>query len=368
LDTVRRLVGRVAGELGAPPDLAALFVTRPHAPAFGEAARVVRAALRPATLLGCVAESVVGTARQVEQGPGAALWAARLGPVAPVAVEVAGASGPVSGWPTHPGFEPRGLVLVACPWSFPAGGFLAWLETAMPGLPVVGGMAWGGGGPGSTRLSVDGRLQTIGAVGALVGAGAGLSSVVAPGVGALGDAVVVTRAEGPVIHELAGKPPLARLEAWGRRDLDPHRVDLVNRGGLRVGRVVNEHRDAVGPGDVELLGIRGVDRRTGALVVDEPVPVGTTVQFHLRDPAVAETELRAAVAGRRARGALLFTDTDRAGSRSGRDHDDASVVTRALHTAPLGGFLAAGELGRLGEVNRHHRQAAVVALFGTHDP
>jgi small ligand-binding sensory domain FIST len=44
------------------------------------------------------------------------------------------------------------------------------------------------------------------------------------------------------------------------------------------------------------------------------------------------------------------------------------VVTRALHTAPLGGFLAAGELGRLGEVNRHHRQAAVVALFGTHDP
>ena len=74
------VVGRVLEGLGEPeeaPDLAMVFVTPVHASALGEIARTVMATLRPGALLGCAAVSVVGGEREVERGPGIALWAGR---------------------------------------------------------------------------------------------------------------------------------------------------------------------------------------------------------------------------------------------------------------------------------------------------
>ena len=55
-------IGQVLEDLGpdaAPPDLALLFVTAPHAGALEDIAAAVRKTLQPGTLLGCTAESVV---------------------------------------------------------------------------------------------------------------------------------------------------------------------------------------------------------------------------------------------------------------------------------------------------------------------
>ena len=99
------VVGRVLEQLdgaGAPPDLAFLFVTPPHRQGLAVAAKTVRSALRPDTLVGCAAESIVGGAREVEQRPGVSLWAGYTGPVTPFHLTATRTpDGPmITGWPT----------------------------------------------------------------------------------------------------------------------------------------------------------------------------------------------------------------------------------------------------------------------------
>ncbi|HET7721469.1 MAG TPA: hypothetical protein VFK43_15990, partial [Acidimicrobiales bacterium] len=98
------VVGRVLEALGDPenpPDLAMLFVTPGHAPVIGEIVATVNATLRPATMLGCAAVSVVGGEKEVERGPGISLWAGRTGPVTPFHLTVAQSPDGLTftGWP-----------------------------------------------------------------------------------------------------------------------------------------------------------------------------------------------------------------------------------------------------------------------------
>ena len=60
-------------------------------------------------------------------------------------------------------------VLLADPWSFPADGFVGSPTRACAGLPLVGGLASGAAGAGSTRLLLDGNVIDRGAVGVVVG-------------------------------------------------------------------------------------------------------------------------------------------------------------------------------------------------------
>ena len=71
----------------------------------------------------------------------------------------------------------------------------------------MGGMASGGMGPGDTRLFLDDRVVDSGAVGARV-PGIRIRALVSQGCRPIGNVYTVTRAEGNVIHELGGRPPL----------------------------------------------------------------------------------------------------------------------------------------------------------------
>src|SRR5262249_60314762 len=97
-------------------------------------------------------------------------------------------------------------------------------------------------------------------------------------------------------------------------------------------------------GDFLIRGIVGTDPESGAIAVGDEVEVGQTVQFHIRDADSADEDLRrtlgrelAALGGRRAAGALLFTCNGR-GSRmfSEPDHD-ARLLAAMLGTIPGGG-------------------------------
>src|SRR5205807_2353602 len=59
-------------------DLAFLFLSPGHLDAAGAAAEAVHEELAPRHLVGCVAEGVVARARELEEGPAAAVWAAAL--------------------------------------------------------------------------------------------------------------------------------------------------------------------------------------------------------------------------------------------------------------------------------------------------
>jgi small ligand-binding sensory domain FIST len=348
-------VGEVAGEVlerlgGAPPDLALLFVTEAHAGALEDAARAVRTILSPGVLVGCAAAAIAGPAREVEEQPGVSLWAGRVGPVAPLLL------GPgLHGWPPEGlGFTPSAVVLIGDPFSFPAEAFL---EATGP-LPVVGGMASAGRGPGAARLALDGRVVTSGAVGAVLGAP--VRTLVSQGCRPIGSPYIVTRAERNVVYELGGRPAVERLLGMG---LDEDDVRLVNQG-LHLGLVVDEHKAEFGRGDFLVRNVIGADQDNGAIAVGDMVEVGTTAQYHVRDAATADEDLRSMLAeAGPAAGALLFTCNGRGSALFGMPDHDAAVLDEALDGAPVAGFFAAGEFGPVGGRNFLHGFTASVALF-----
>jgi small ligand-binding sensory domain FIST len=85
-----------------------------------------------------------------------------------------------------------------------------------------------------------------------------------------------------------------------------------------------------------------------SVAVDVDVPVGTTVQFLVTDPGTARAELRRALAGQTACGALLLVSPDRPSPGA-----DAAALG-ALVGPAVAGMSITGEIG-----------AASVLLFGT---
>ncbi|HZT67655.1 MAG TPA: FIST N-terminal domain-containing protein [Acidimicrobiales bacterium] len=361
------VVGQVLETMGDRPDLALLFVTPPHAGALEDAAAAVRATLAPTVLVGCAAESVAGPRREVEQAAAVSLWAARLGRVRAVELTcppVGDDPDPIGGWPTDLDFVPGALILLADPYSFDADRFFAWLLDRHPGLPVIGGMASAARGPGGNRLTVDGRMRTAGAVGALLPAAVPVATVVSQGCRPIGQPWAVTRAERNVVYELAGRPAMERLLEVAEHDLGPEEVSVINQGGLHLGRVIDEHKADFSRGDFLVRNVLGADREVGAIAVNDMVDVGTTVQFHLRDASTADEDLRALLASRRAQAALLFTCNGRGTRLFRRPDHDADVLADALDEAPVAGFFAAGEFGPVGGHNFVHGFTASIALFG----
>ena len=217
-------------------------------------------------------------------------------------------------------------------------------------------------GPGDTRLFLDDRVVDTGAVGARL-PGIRIRALVSQGCRPIGNVYTVTRAEENVIHELGGRPPLQRLQELVET-LRPEDRELVGRG-LHVGRVIDEYKAELERGDFLIRAVIGVDPQSGALAVGDGIEVGETIQFHVRDAATADEDLRTLLE-REAEppaGALLFTCNGR-GSRlfSVPDHD-ASLVSKMLGGLPLAGFNCAGEIGPVGGKNFLHGFTASIALF-----
>ncbi len=147
--------------------------------------------------------------------------------------------------------------------------------------------------------------------------------------------------------------------------LSPQDRTLLGRG-LFVGRAIDEYKVEPGRGDFLIRQVMGVDQRSGALAVGDRIEVGETIQFHVRDAATADEDLRALLeleAVEPADGALLFTCNGR-GSRLFPVFDhDASLVSGKLGALPLAGFNCAGEIGPVGGKNFLHGFTASVALF-----
>jgi len=341
-----------------------VVASRDHAGVADGVLKTVRAEVGPEAIIGCVAETVVGGAREVEDGPAVAVWLASLPePVETFHMEfVRTSAGGVFGGYRFEEAGPGAYLLIGDPFSFPADPLLRHLNERIPGSVVMGGMASGGRAPGDTRLLYDDRVMDSGAVGVRL-AGVGIRSLVSQGCRPIGNIYTVTRAEGNVIHELGGRPALERLQELVQR-LPPEDRELVT-SGLHVGRAIDEYKTEQERGDFLIRGIAGVDPQSGALVVGDEIEVGQTIQFHVRDAATAEEDLRTLLEreAEPATGALLFTCNGR-GSRlfDVPDHD-ALLVSEKLGGLPLAGFNCAGEIGPVGGKNFLHGFTASIALF-----
>jgi small ligand-binding sensory domain FIST len=294
-----------------------------------------------------------------------ALWAGQLGDDPPVAVRLTARRSvdgfAIDGWPATLPFEPQALLLLPDPFSFPIDELLADVAIRWPGLPVVGGMASAARAPGGNRMALDGAIFSDGCVGAFLGPGARLTTVVSQGCRPIGDPLTVTSADGTVVRELAGEPPLERLVEQAKR-MPEGDVRLINQG-LHLGIVIDEHKVEFGVGDFLIRNVLGGDQESGAIQVGDEVPVGQTVQFHVRDATSADVDLRELLQGHTADSALLFTCNGRGVRLFGSPDHDASVVADLLDDPPTVGFFAAGELGPVGGRNFLHGFTASVLLF-----
>jgi small ligand-binding sensory domain FIST len=352
---------------GGEVDLAFLFLSPDHFAASEEALAALEEELAPRHLLGCVAEGVLAGRRELENGPGTAVWAASL-PGAEIETFHSLAVGTDDGVAvtSFPELDRADLVaLLVDPFSFPAAGFLSKLNEEEDRAPVVGGLAAGGGEPDTQSLFVDGEVVHEGAVGAVL-RGAPVRTVVSQGCEPVGRDAVITNAEGNVVFELAGEPALERLKG-DLSNMTEQQQRSAASGGVLAGLVIDENRADYRRGDYLMRGLMGVDEDTGALAIAEAVRVGQTLRFHVRDADAADEDLREnlanAIDGDQAAGALLFTCNGRGTSLFAAPDHDARAVGEALGGDALAGFFCAGEIGPVGGKPFLHGFTATLAVF-----
>ncbi len=361
-------VGEAAGEIleqfnGDDPHLVVCFVSPHFVGAFDDAANAIRNLLDPQVFLGVTAGGIIGGSREIEDGPAFSVFAAHLpdATLTPVALQMEDTpdGSAITGWPDTAGTAPT-LLLAADPFTFPADAFLRRLNEDRPSLAVIGGLASAASHPGGNRLILDDQVRSEGAIGVFLD-GVTVDTVVSQGCRPIGQPFTVTRADRNLVAELGGQPAVERLQELAATVSDDER-DLLRRG-LHVGIVVDEHKVDFGRGDFLVRNVLGADPDAGAIAVGDVVEVGQTLQFHVRDGAAADEDLRALLHTRRADGALLFTCNGRGQHLFGVPDHDSGVVAELLGSVPVAGAFCAGELGPVGGRNFLHGFTASLALF-----
>jgi small ligand-binding sensory domain FIST len=358
---------------GLSPDLACVFVCGSDPDQVGEALQRAAGVLRARTVIGCSASGVIGAARGIEATSAVSVWAAVLPGVRVRAfhLEVIRTSGGMAilGLPEGEAAD-EVAVVIADPYSFPADGFVEQANDAL-GLPLVGGLATGTRGAGSTRLLIDGRVVDRGAVGVVLGGPVGAQAMVSQGCRPIGPAMTVTAAEGNMLLELAGVPAITKLEQV-ISSLSSNDQALAS-DGLQVGIAMDEYVEEHERGDFLVRGILGLDKARGAIAIGDVVPVGRTVRFQVRDAASADDDLRAMLVELRRgfsafEGALLFSCNGRGSNLFTSADHDVLAMRQGLATSGIAGFFAGGEIGPVGNRNHLHGFSASVLVFGSPRP
>jgi small ligand-binding sensory domain FIST len=355
------------------PDLAFIFVSAADpdeaAAALAHAGDLVGAR----NSVGCTAHGVIAAGHGVEGTGSVSVWAASLPSVSVRAfhLEVLRTSEAIAvlGMPDRRESDVVG-VLLADPWSFPVDGFVDHSHAALGGLRIVGGLASGAQRAGDTRLLLDGRIHERGAVGVVLGGDLSVHALVSQGCRPIGRPMTVTRVEGETILELAGLPALERAKD-AIAELPDDEQPLAVRS-LQLGLAIDEYADEHGQGDFLMRSILSADHVAGTIGVGEVVPVGTTVQFLLRDAEAADEDLAAVLTGFRSRlgmedlaGALLFSCNSRGRAMFPTPDHDVTAVRHVLGIENVAGFFAAGEIGPVGGRNHVHGSTATVLAFGS---
>ncbi|MCO5972184.1 FIST signal transduction protein [Actinoallomurus soli] len=368
-------VAQAVAPLDGPPDLVFVFVSASSPEAVEPAARRAMEVAGTPNVIGCGASGVIGGNHGVEGGSAVSAWAARLpeARIEPFRLETL--KFPASEGEAMPRLAVVGMpqtrdddvvaVLLADPYSFPVDAFVERSGEVLPGLPLVGGLATGQGGRGTTRLFADGEIVDSGAVGVLLGGSVMTSTVVSQGARPIGPTMVVTKAEDNVLYELAGMPALAKLEEIVA-GLPEDERGLVE-AGLLIGVAMDEYAERQERGDFLVRGVIGADPEVGALAAGEVIEVGRTVRFHVRDADAADEDLSHLLGDldlAPIEGALLFSCTGRGRAMFPSSDHDVRTLRQVLGGPGVGGFFAAGEIGPVAGRNHVHSFTASILAFG----
>ncbi len=351
---------------GRPVDLAVIFASGAHLAAPEVTLEGIHEAVDPGQLIGCGAAGVLGEEQEIEDATAVVVWVASLGGGSVATFHATSDDdGEFHGVPDLAGAS--GVVLLPDPYSFATDTLLRRLHTDAPGVPVLGGLSSGRTFDNTGALFHDELVLETGMVGARLD-GVEMLPCVSQGAAPLGPELTITRAEGRVIHELAGKSALAKLrEVFDK--LSERERGLIN-GGLLLGLVIDAGKPEYEHGDFLVRGLLGADPQEGSIAVGANVSTGQIVRLHARDARSADRDLRAALGlrrtalgGRRPAGALMFTCNGRGRGMFGVADHDSEALAAELGAVPTAGFFAAGEIGPVGGECFLHGFTATVAVF-----
>ncbi len=353
---VGEVVGEVLERLSGPIDLLCVFVGAGLTGAIEDIHASLRSLLQPGALIGSTACGVLSQTSEAEDRPALSIWAAtgitaRTFRIPPAELE------PVNGWQ---GLDADHALLLSDPFSVPQVELLDRVAEAAPALTLHGGLSSAANGPGGNRLLLDGAIHHSGAVGVAL-SDVSMTSVVSQGCRPVGDAFTVTGVEGNVITSLGSQAPLERLQAIADAADDDERSLLAS--GVHIGIVMDEQQDSFVRGDFLIRAVLGADRDSGALAIGAEVPVGTTVQFQVRDAATASEDLAVMLTEHDAVAALTFTCNGRGKHLFGESGHDAEMVHLSTGSGATAGMFCAGELGPIGGTNQLHGFTASSLLF-----
>ena len=362
---------RALAELSEPAVLACVFVRAANPDDVAAALAAAQRTIGAPHAIGCSStHGVIGGGHGIEDVSAVSVFVAS-GPelqvrsfhleVMPTADSIA-----VVGMPEIEAPDQVAIVL-ADAYSFPVEGFVESSTVSLRGLPVAGGISVGGQGSGSTRLLIDDRVVDRGAVGLVLSGSVVVEAIVSQGCRPVGNPMAVTKCEGNVVLELAGRPALQRLEDL-LMSLPPE-DQAIAASGLQIGVMHDEYLDTHEQGDYLIRNLVRVDVDRAAIVIADDVQIGQTISFQLRDPSAASDDLRRILADwatsnrSRAAGALLFSCNGRGEAFFTSSDHDAVTVRDHLGGAEVAGYFAAGEIGPVSGRNHLHGFSASVVVF-----
>jgi len=356
-------------------DLCVLFCTAHFEDELGDTVDRIGETFPGAVLLGCTTDGTIGVNREVERAPAMSLL---VGSMPGVEIrpfhlrqeQLEAASTPFD-WEHLVGVSPEShpfFLALGDPFRIDIQSFVEKTNRCCPRARLGGGVASAGHAPRQNRLILNGDVFREGIVGVSLTGAFEVDTVVSQGCRPIGTPFVITRGDRNVIYELGGKPVLEQLHHV-LINL-PDEDEKLARESLFVGRVIDEHLRRFGRGDFLVQNIVGVDRRSGAVGVQGYVRAGTTVQFHVRDAASADQDLRnllGAIADRDYRGVLIFGCNGRGTNMWTYPNHDAHALLEEIGDVPVAGAFCGGEFGPVGGKNFVHGFTASIALFRNPD-
>ena len=362
---------------GHRPDLAVVFVSSHHSPSYATAPDVFASALGATTLIGCSAAGVIGGGQEVERRPGVAISAAVLPGVeiTPFDLrqdELPSPDAAPEQWQAMLGIRPEdcpAIMLLPDPFTLRSDHLLAGLDFAYPSTVKIGGLASGGGQPGTNALFLNEKTITSGAVGVAFTGDLAVDTVVARGCRPIGKPQMVTDSELNVISKLGDETPLDVL-----RDIFETatiREKRLIRRSLQIGIVMDRLAQDRSEGEFLIRNVLGADEEDGTLAVGELVQEGQVVQFFIRDAQAADEDLRMMLEeyvdnlheGDTPASALLFSCLGRGQYLYGSPDHDIAMFTDMVADIPIAGFFSNGEIGPVGDQTFLHGYTASFALF-----
>ena len=363
------------GLKGASCDLAVFFVSEAYQDFDAKTfAQLLKEELLCRVSLGCNSSGVIANETEIEMEPAISVLAmhlpgVKINPFYVSADNINSLSGRnelINVIDVYPPDMPK-FICLADPNSCDINKFLTNFNDAYKGLPVIGGLASGGMMNIPNWLCLDGNIYDNGAVGLALVGNIEFETIVSQGSRPIGKSFVVTRAEGNVLYEIAGKPALEVtrdvLENLSAKD------KTLSENSLFVGLVMNEHQTSFKRGDFLIRNIMGFDPDSGALMVGASLKVGQTMQFQLRDAETSEEDLKTLLHkfdGSHAdspQAGILISCCGRGKGLYGKPDHDARMIQAAKGPLPLAGFFANGEIGPIGTKNYVHGYTSSLVIL-----